>query len=948
MWLLTILVFSGIVSAETLLAQINLGDVLRRAPGTPNLPGRTANRERPQAPAVATAEQCKALVDWMSTLTREYPKVNFGTTVVDAVFPKAVNLFRDEYSQSLLGKPFTQASEAELKSYDQTVFRSCGPKQLSQPDLTTLQSLRFVLERPFIARAGQFSYQEAIAGVNERVALIQWRDQALQDLAALPATPEGFDKLEGFRTKGTKDLAKVWPSEQQKFLDALDERRKTQALAVVEQTLQSAAAVKPGFQGAREISSMRAGAGRYLASLDAEGKAKLNAGLDAAISAALRDALQQERAKLNGLPRGIDGALAYVAWRKEFDLQLTGVQNSSTDLASLRGESMAKRRELLAQGLPEFKTLAAQYPKPGPKGKADELIAKLFPNPEDGSMGERQQYQSLLTARISSIQAADQAAEAARQAAEDKKAQAAGAAAAAKSAPAKPPVVQSGKPPHQCDVLAAHPDDAKRVSDGVEDEKIASAAAIQQCSLAVRQSPSTARFQFQLGRAYWAAKQYDKAVPAFLKAQEAKYAPSYFYLGEAYRRGLIKGEKADPEFAKELYQMSAAEGFAPAIVAMGGTAEPAGPGPVVAKAGFDPKDFVHADWMKALLDGDPAKLNQNRLRALVYATGMQAFLALNPNEYDATCLKRVDQSLSAALDSQLNGNPQAAANLTRLPTNMADLMRMAKAMQAPIDQVADAETLQQDGVDDMSALSQNYGGCMGPQVGRMYTTLKRFVREKPEEKKPEEKKPETSTTRLRAPEEKDMRAGPAVADQAKKDLYVLAGRGQTLMECGYPESKQVFLYWNKSIPEFSEALRGAFPGVAPVVLAFCPRTAQVASYIYKNFTEKGASVAQGEKVLVYDPAQLPARRTSYRTAQRAAGPMNPNEARVAADKQPLIECHYPGMNFAVYLWARSLPLVGGQINFAFLDDEKTIRGIMPGAVDACPAKYYDADALQKY
>src|SRR5439155_6836750 len=110
-----------------------------------------------------------------------------------------------------------------------------------------------------------------------------------------------------------------------------------------------------------------------------------------------------------------------------------------------------------------------------------------------------------------------------------------------------------------------------RVSDGVADEKISTATAIQQCSLAVRQSPATARFHFQLGRAYFAAKQYDKAAPAFLKAQEAKYAPSFFYLGEVYRRGLIKGEKADPEFAKDLYQMAAAEGFAPAILALGGT-----------------------------------------------------------------------------------------------------------------------------------------------------------------------------------------------------------------------------------------------------------------------------------------------------------------------------------------------------------------------------------------
>ena len=192
-----------------------------------------------------------------------------------------------------------------------------------------------------------------------------------------------------------------------------------------------------------------------------------------------------------------------------------------------------------------------------------------------------------------------------------------------------------------------------------------------------------------------------------------------------------------------------------------------------------------------------------------------------------------------------------------------------------------------------------------------------------------------------------MRAGPAVADQARKDLYVLAGQGQMLMECSYAETQQVFLFWNKSIPEFSGALRGAFPGVAPVVMGYCPKTSQVAAYIHKNFTGKEASVAQGEQVRVFDPAQLPGPRTGNNMNMRP-GPYAQHEGRLVADKQAMIECHYPGINYPVYLWSRSLPLVGGQVNSAFLDYLKTTRGIKPAAVDVCPAKFYDADALQRY
>jgi hypothetical protein len=42
-----------------------------------------------------------------------------------------------------------------------------------------------------------------------------------------------------------------------------------------------------------------------LAALDEAGKSKVNTGLDEAISSALRDAQQQERAKLNGLPHSL-------------------------------------------------------------------------------------------------------------------------------------------------------------------------------------------------------------------------------------------------------------------------------------------------------------------------------------------------------------------------------------------------------------------------------------------------------------------------------------------------------------------------------------------------------------------------------------------------------------------------------------------------------------------
>ena len=190
-------ILTWLLAGQALFPQINLGDVIRRRPVTPRLPnpgGVIPGRGAPK-------DKCRALAGWMSMLEREYPKVDFRTTALDRLYPKAVNLFRDEYFVPFYGRPFAQTSDAERRTYLQTVFRACGPNQLTAEELATFQRLRVIVERPFILALGSFSYREVTAGVAERQALVQWRDDALRELAALPASFDGADKLEAYRNK---------------------------------------------------------------------------------------------------------------------------------------------------------------------------------------------------------------------------------------------------------------------------------------------------------------------------------------------------------------------------------------------------------------------------------------------------------------------------------------------------------------------------------------------------------------------------------------------------------------------------------------------------------------------------------------------------------------------------------------------------------------------------
>ena len=117
---------------------------------------------------------------------------------------------------------------------------------------------------------------------------------------------------------------------------------------------------------------------------------------------------------------------------------------------------------------------------------------------------------------------------------------------------------------HKCDEYAAHPNDSNRWTKGVTDDEIIPGPAVKFCREAVADYDETPRFQFQLGRALWAAHKFEEGLKIFLALEEAsEYAPVYAYLGDAYMYG-IGGVKTDEELAVSLYQIADEEGFAPA------------------------------------------------------------------------------------------------------------------------------------------------------------------------------------------------------------------------------------------------------------------------------------------------------------------------------------------------------------------------------------------------
>ena len=127
--------------------------------------------------------------------------------------------------------------------------------------------------------------------------------------------------------------------------------------------------------------------------------------------------------------------------------------------------------------------------------------------------------------------------------------------------PAPPPV-------HECDRLAAHPNDKERNSKvpGVPFTNI-ELAAVQRCREAILQYPQVARFEFQLGRASEAMKHYGEAIYWYRTAANRSYPQAQADLAQMYDTGT--GVLKNDGEAARLYRLAADQGNAAAQVNLG-------------------------------------------------------------------------------------------------------------------------------------------------------------------------------------------------------------------------------------------------------------------------------------------------------------------------------------------------------------------------------------------
>lgn len=114
----------------------------------------------------------------------------------------------------------------------------------------------------------------------------------------------------------------------------------------------------------------------------------------------------------------------------------------------------------------------------------------------------------------------------------------------------------------QCDRLASHPADPKKVTEGISWEHLDAIAALDACSLEVNRQPDNARIQYQYARVLDKHKLYSEAIHWCRQAAEQGYAAAQNSLGYAYEWG--QGIETNLQLALQWYHKAAEQNFAQA------------------------------------------------------------------------------------------------------------------------------------------------------------------------------------------------------------------------------------------------------------------------------------------------------------------------------------------------------------------------------------------------
>lgn len=318
-------------------------------------------------------ESCLAFMSWTSRIEQEYPDVDMYRTVLEAVYPRLLNLFEDQYFTRFFGSPYDKLSVQDRARVGTQVMRQCFTNPQYGHSLTWQRQL----DRPFILPAGSFSQAHVMGGVVERRRLREELRSATGQVNALPPTSESWEKALGFESRA-KAFSVLWPSEYKGFDTAVNDAKRRAAAPAMEARLQPLLASAQGFEGLEALEQFASQQANLFASLDGEAGSRYRQQITAKTNALLGGLLAEERSRMDALPSGLPGLERGAAWYQQFQGRFN--RRGGPMVQELERTFLLKRSQLLNAAQPELARLIERAKSPE---EVSSIMSRFVPLPTD-------------------------------------------------------------------------------------------------------------------------------------------------------------------------------------------------------------------------------------------------------------------------------------------------------------------------------------------------------------------------------------------------------------------------------------------------------------------------------------------------------------------------------------------------------------------------------------
>jgi hypothetical protein len=357
------------------------------------------DKVKPLSSARSTSNKCEVLLNWMSRLEVEYPTIDMNRIAADQGLVYGANLFLDDYFLVAFDKPFDRMSAGERKRRVSAQLSNNCMRIWSQDGRRNAHAYGFILSRAFAQSWPQF-----LSMVDARRVSYTWMERILAAVESFPDDVKSYEQIDTYLAKGKSELANLWPSEQARFVEKLENRQTDMAGVMLQSWVAEIDARAPTLENASVILRQLGEREKYFSLVDADQAATIKVTANTRINAILEPHIERELVALDTWPLSLQGAAASSAWYQRFQ-QAFSQYSGAGAVRSAESRFHAKRAAILNASRDEFAAQINALPLTADAGRrASAALNETFSLPSDRSLPVYRYCQGIVADKLGLIE----------------------------------------------------------------------------------------------------------------------------------------------------------------------------------------------------------------------------------------------------------------------------------------------------------------------------------------------------------------------------------------------------------------------------------------------------------------------------------------------------------------------------------------------------------------